>query len=546
VEVAEITAGVSHTCARLTDGTVQCWGDNLFGKLGNGTYTGADTPQTVLGLSTAVEITAGLLHTCARLTDGTVQCWGAGGTHTGTTPQTVSGLSTAVEITAGFGHTCARLTDGTVQCWGNNVFGQLGNGTPAGAYTPQTVSGLSTAVEITAGVFHTCARLTDGTVQCWGDNDFGQLGNGTYTGADTPQTVLGLSTAVEITAGDSYTCARLTDGTVQCWGDNSSGQLGNGTYTGATTPQTVIFPGTDGTPTPTPVLTNGTPTPTPVLTNIPGLDIQAPVLSATLTTPPASPALGNRYLLIGPLSGGWAGYENSIATWNGTAWDYAWPTTGMLVVAGGQSFLYVGGQWVPLNWQGSVLDKDLTAPPSAVPAVGAAYLLPAGASGAWAGQGGKIATWNGSMWVFTTPTDGMASLVTDEGRVYVHQGGQWSTPQILCNGLVVTKLGTSGNDINLLGTPGNDVIHGLGGDDTIKGLRGNDIICGGAGNDVLRGGKGKDQLYGEAGNDKLYGDQQNDRLDGGSESNGKKGKDRCNGGPGRDRAKKCETKVNIP
>jgi hypothetical protein len=277
----------------------------------------------------------------------------------------------------------------------------------------------------------------------------------------------------------------------------------------------------------------------PVLTNIPGLDVQAPVISTMQATPPANPAVGDRYLLPAGASGVWAGHAHQIATWNGTAWDYTPPAEGMLVVAGGQPLLNVGGQWVPLNWQGSVLDKDLTAPPATAPAVGSAYLLPAGATGAWAGQDGRIATWNGSMWAFTTPTVGMAVLVSDEERVYVYQGGQWTTPQILCNGMVVTKLGTSGND-TLVGTSGADVIHGLGGNDIIKGLRGNDTICGGAGNDTLRGGKGKDRLFGEAGNDKLYGDQQNDRLDGGA------GRDRCNGGPGRDRAKKCETKVSIP
>ena len=68
------------------------------------------------------------------------------------------------------------------------------------------------------------------------------------------------------------------------------------------------------------------------------------------------------------------------------------------------------------------------------------------------------------------------------------------------------------------GTPGRDVIVGLGGDDGSR-ARGNDVICGGAGNDTLKGGKGKDSLHGRHGNDTL---------------NGGEGKDFCAGGKGND------------
>ena len=76
VGVAQIAIGNDHTCARLTDGTVLCWGLNGNGQLGDGTTTYRETPDAVPGLTSVAEIATGGSHTCARRTDGTVLCWG--------------------------------------------------------------------------------------------------------------------------------------------------------------------------------------------------------------------------------------------------------------------------------------------------------------------------------------------------------------------------------------------------------------------------------------------------------------------------------------
>ena len=44
----QITAGAGHTCALLADHTIQCWGGNGYGQLGNGTTTNSATPVTVI------------------------------------------------------------------------------------------------------------------------------------------------------------------------------------------------------------------------------------------------------------------------------------------------------------------------------------------------------------------------------------------------------------------------------------------------------------------------------------------------------------------
>lgn len=236
LQAAQVSAGDFHTCARV-DGTVECWGDNSSGQLGDGTGLSRLTPVTVSALSTAAQISSGGLHTCALLADGTVVCWGANasgqlgdGSTTGSlTPVAASGIANAVAISAGSSHTCAVISDGTIRCWGRNLFGQLGNGGNLNSSTPVAVSGITTATAIASGGSHTCARLSDGNVRCWGSHSLDQLGNtGLITGSSssTPVTVSGLANAVSIEAGTNHTCAVINTGIVSCWGDNIAGQLG--------------------------------------------------------------------------------------------------------------------------------------------------------------------------------------------------------------------------------------------------------------------------------------------------------------------------------
>jgi alpha-tubulin suppressor-like RCC1 family protein len=48
--VEEITSGEEDTCARLTDGSVRCWGYNFFGQLGTGSLLDCHVPTAVVGL----------------------------------------------------------------------------------------------------------------------------------------------------------------------------------------------------------------------------------------------------------------------------------------------------------------------------------------------------------------------------------------------------------------------------------------------------------------------------------------------------------------
>ncbi len=73
------------TAALLSTGVVDCWGDNRYGELGTGTTggpdgeNGYDTPQAVSGISNAVFMTHDGWNFggyCAVLSTGSVDCWG--------------------------------------------------------------------------------------------------------------------------------------------------------------------------------------------------------------------------------------------------------------------------------------------------------------------------------------------------------------------------------------------------------------------------------------------------------------------------------------
>lgn len=257
-----ISSGVSHTCVILDNGDVACWGSGSNGQLGNGASSNANIPTLTSSFGTnrtAVAISAGASHTCAVLDDGSVSCWGRnndgqlgnGATSTQSSPTLTNSLGTgrtAIAVSAGNRHTCAVLDNGAVSCWGHGGVGQLGNGGTSDTNTPTLTTSLGSGVVatgVTTGASHSCAVHSTGSVSCWGYGGYGQIGNSAWSQQNSPTLSSSFGSgvgAVHISAGYDHTCALLSDGFVSCWGLASSGQLGNGaTYNRNSPTQTSPF-----------------------------------------------------------------------------------------------------------------------------------------------------------------------------------------------------------------------------------------------------------------------------------------------------------------
>jgi alpha-tubulin suppressor-like RCC1 family protein len=147
----DVAAGAYHALALAADGIVRATGRNSDGQLGRGN-TNSDSNggtgfQAVSGLSSVVAIAAGTNHSLALRTDGSVQAWGDNlngqlGDAMNVdrlTPVVVQGLPPARLLAAGSTHSCAVTEDEEVYCWGANGSGQLGTGDQVESSLPKQV-----------------------------------------------------------------------------------------------------------------------------------------------------------------------------------------------------------------------------------------------------------------------------------------------------------------------------------------------------------------------------------------------------------------------
>jgi alpha-tubulin suppressor-like RCC1 family protein len=267
-DIVQLAAGLAHSCALRANGEVLCWGQNVFGELGDARRAHDRPDCTPLGDAERVHCSAtpvrvalpdgaaataivarGGLSSCALLDSGALHCWGLGALpEMGSeererrfAPVEIAAYHGAVEVSDNGDFSCALLADGTVACAGQNEDGQLGIGGTMEQITARPVPGLTAMVEVEVSGFFgsfSCARSAT-QVSCWGENSIGQLGDGRtdhgtcgdrltpYDCADAPVAVPALTGVplTDLALGPASACAVETSGTVRCWGLNDVGQL---------------------------------------------------------------------------------------------------------------------------------------------------------------------------------------------------------------------------------------------------------------------------------------------------------------------------------
>lgn len=221
LEAVAIAAGGQNALALIEGGTAKAWGDNQYGKLGNGSSVG---PEKCGGPFFPEE--------CSRK------------------PVSVSGLEGASAVAAGGTFGMALLGSGKVVTWGENNAGQLGTTTeekckqpfeifeerkPCSTKPVEVGGELGEVEAISAGGEFALALQKTHKVKAWGENSKGQLGNNSTTSSTTPVAVLQsvvpteeLSGVQRISAGTKHSIAVVEGEEARVWGDPTDFALGAG------------------------------------------------------------------------------------------------------------------------------------------------------------------------------------------------------------------------------------------------------------------------------------------------------------------------------
>ncbi len=263
-EVDQLAASNQHALALLADGSVDAWGNNSFGQLGNGrggTVSAGRTPTRVAGVTGAHAIATGGGSDYAIVGEQhQLEAWGAN-----TTGQlSAEGWPAACENRG----ECIRLSRERAKqraeeeeretheqveplleafpelCKTEVGFEQCEK-SPTYVVAPENGSPrrLEGVEQVFAGAESAYAVLEDGEVLSWGSNRDGQLGQpevptGAHASFVPPAPVMRanphtgkpelLSEVLEVSAGATHVLVRLRDHEVLGWGADGQGQLGTG------------------------------------------------------------------------------------------------------------------------------------------------------------------------------------------------------------------------------------------------------------------------------------------------------------------------------
>lgn len=201
----QLSANDRATCGITPTGQLFCWGLDVGGN--DGLYCQAadiqagctHTPMLISTPRAYKAMTSGSVHHCQQGLDDTLDCWGSnywgqlgnGTMNPSSVPAPVAGGTAYTAFVALRGSTCALTTAGVAQCWGRGAEGEIGNGATQDALVPTTVSGDLRFTALSANTMSdfVCGISDAGRAYCWGGGDFGQLGDGDFTSKNVPTQV---------------------------------------------------------------------------------------------------------------------------------------------------------------------------------------------------------------------------------------------------------------------------------------------------------------------------------------------------------------------
>ena len=273
VSAMSIASGNSHTCVLLVTSGVRCWGNGGSLQLGySDTVTRTSPPLIDVPLGVPVtQLSLGLWHSCALLSNSSVACWGGDwvgqtGLATAMAGPGVLGIGPAVAVFSSALDSCALYSSGNITCWGANVYGASGYGDVMQRNVPGPIVPISGRVASMAGGTHFMCALSDvGAVSCWGLNTVGQLGSGSQDVLSVPSTDMPYVMAVapaSSTPSATPSCSGTSSGTVTVTASLT------GTRTMTASPTFTASPTLTATSTTTSSFTASptiTPTPVPVI-----------------------------------------------------------------------------------------------------------------------------------------------------------------------------------------------------------------------------------------------------------------------------------------
>jgi len=199
---AHISTFDRHNLAIRTDGSLWAWGGNINGQLGLGDRTAVEsiigrvgdndrTVPTQVGADYDwMHVSAGVGHSLAIRTDGSLWAWGynnsgqlglghsSGWDDCRTVPERIGTHTDWKQISAGGWMSLGLRADGSLWSWGENWGGMLGIGNTTDEHGPVQVGNDTNWVSVTAKKEQAFGIRSDGSLWVWGANHDGGLGIG--------------------------------------------------------------------------------------------------------------------------------------------------------------------------------------------------------------------------------------------------------------------------------------------------------------------------------------------------------------------------------